>query len=664
MASGWSNPPHWPPSGPRPGFAGPPRPVQPNTSVRAHGPPIAFYGFPVPTSPMVVDLCPPVRRGGLLPHPPLRASGGLAIPFPDPRQQIRLGQRAPQPPDMRGGVNIPIRPAHVPLTVTQQPVLLMSSGSSTSTSGNVSSTNSHPNNHLRRRQGRNTDDSSSGRSEGSRSRSSSGVHPRPPTPVSSLAVLSPLRPRRSYRTWSPPYLYGDVDDDDYDLVYDYRFEFEPYDLSEDSDDDMYFLAPHSFRDSPPARLKGGYECQFVKPFTSEVQTECSICLSVLREPFLVDCCGYRFCKSCIETVSDDLKPCPLCNKDFKTFPDKQLQRMLNQKEVYCKHKDEGCEWTGVLTKLDEHLNINCEDSNKHLDGCKYSMLTCKHCEKSVQRKDFKLHNIRCSGEKYTCEYCNEYSASYHRVTEDHWPECPAHPVDCPNGCGDETLKRREVNKHVACDCPQTVVQCDLAHYGCNVELPRVDMTSHLESGTVDHISLLLKKITELQAENDGLKEEFADVAFELYCVKDMNGVFEDIDDFIEELKRKDGELEEKDCEIQRLQKQLEEATMHTKASPSSHQMPAVTLLPPSYSNDNTKALLVSNLPSNVNEQKLKSLLGPFGRVIKVKILKNSDALVFFEHPDSVNKAMTKNKTCPLKLHGHKLSLHESSYPIH
>ena len=648
MASGWSNPPHWPPIGPRPSFAGPPRPGPPRpglptNSARAHGPPIAFYNCTMPTPPVV--LYPPGRRGGLLPHPPSRASGGLAIPFADPGQQIRLEQRAPlQPPDVRGGVNIPIRPSHVP----PAPYIVYSR-SSTSTSGNVSSINSHPNNHQRRRQGRNTDDSSSGRSEASTSRSS-------------FSVLSQLRPIHSYRGWSPPPFYSDFDEDDYyDMVYDY-IEFEPYDLSEDSDDDMYFLAPHSFRDSPPARLKGGYECQFVKPFTSEVQTECSICLSVLREPFLVDCCGYRFCKSCIETVRDDCKPCPLCNKDFKTFPDKQLQRMLNQKEVYCKHKDKGCEWTGELTKLDEHLNLNCEDSDKRLDGCKYSTLTCKHCEKSVQRKDFKLHNIRCSGEKYTCEYCNEYSGSYHKVSEDHWPECPAHPVDCPNGCGDKMLKRCEVNKHVACDCPQTVIQCDLAHYGCSVRLPRVDMTSHLESGTVDHISLLMKKIAELQDENDGLKEEFADVAFELHCVKDTNDdILEDTNDLIEELKIKDGELEAKDCEIERLQKQLDEAAMHT---PTSHQVPTVNLPPPSYSNDDTKALLVSNLPPNVNEQKLKSLLGPFGRVVRVNILKNSDALVFFEHPDSVNKAMAKSKTGTLKLHGHKLFLHESSYPIH
>ena len=44
----------------------------------------------------------------------------------------------------------------------------------------------------------------------------------------------------------------------------------------------------------------GYACDFVDTIPKELQTECSICLHVLRDPHMVDCCGYRFCKSCIE----------------------------------------------------------------------------------------------------------------------------------------------------------------------------------------------------------------------------------------------------------------------------------------------------------------------------------------------------------------------------
>ena len=135
------------------------------------------------------------------------------------------------------------------------------------------------------------------------------------------------------------------------------------------------------------------------------------------------------------------------------------------------------------------------------------------------------------------------------MTEEHWPECSAYPVKCPNGC-EESLKRSDLNKHLACDCPQTVVQCDLAHFGCEVQLPRVEMASHIENGAMDHISLLTTKFHEAQDEIDGLKEEYADMAFEVHCLQEMNtSIREDNDVLLEELEEKDHELEEKDKEL-------------------------------------------------------------------------------------------------------------------
>lgn len=467
--------------------------------------------------------------------------------------------------------------------------------------------------------------------------------------------------------WSPPPF---DDDDDYDLDYVYHLQFEPYELSDeyDSDSDEAYIMRALVRQmrnapSPPARLTGGYECQFVSPFSSEVQTECSICLSVLREPYLVDCCGYRFCKSCIETVKEDHKPCPLCNKSFKTFPDKQLQRMLSQKEIYCKHKEDGCEWTGELAKLDEHLNAESGESEKRLEGCGYAMLKCSHCEKMVQRQQFKMHNIRCSGEKYTCEYCNSFSASYHKVSEEHWPECPAHPVKCPNGCKDE-LKRSDLNKHLACDCPQTMVQCDLAHFGCEVRLPRAQMMSHIQDGAMDHISLLTTKFRLAQDENSTLKEEFADLAFEVHCLQDMNtSIQQDNDSLLEELEDTNHELEEKDREIERLRKLLGQSAppLNGMAQVSSTSM-AVQIISPTSSHDHSKSLVISNLPPNVNEQKLKSLFGPFGRVTGVSLnLKTCEAVLVFEDRGAISRAVAKGKGVGLRLHGQKLCLREANY---
>ena len=62
----------------------------------------------------------------------------------------------------------------------------------------------------------------------------------------------------------------------------------------------------------------GYSCQFVEAIPTELQTECSICLHTVRDPYMVDCCGYRFCKDCIMPVYVAFKKCPLCNGAFSS----------------------------------------------------------------------------------------------------------------------------------------------------------------------------------------------------------------------------------------------------------------------------------------------------------------------------------------------------------
>lgn len=663
MASGWS--PSGPPWAPPPLFVAPSVAQQtgsifvvPSVGLgsrdrgRGHRQPsqTSLYG-PMPGGPSAfVDFPPRPQRVGLLPRPPIRPP---QFGYPGTANHTR--------PHGPPGGNLPVLPLAPPRYATQQPIRLMSSEPATSSTISRSSRSSDIRQPPPHRSS--SDTATGGRStdRSNRERSRSGVLPRPPTPVYSMAMSPPFSRRTGYHSgiesWSPPPYY---DDDDYDVDYIYHLEYEPYVLSDEYDsdsDDAYIMRAlvQQMRNapSPPARLTGGYECQFVTPFSSDVQTECSICLSVLREPFLVDCCGYRFCKSCIETVKEDHKPCPLCNKSFKTFPDKQLQRMLSQKEIYCKHKEDGCEWTGELTKLDEHLNVECDDSEKRLEGCGYVMLKCSHCEKMVQRQQFKMHNIRCSGEKYTCEYCNDFSASYPKVAEEHWPQCPAYPVKCPNGCEDE-LKRSDLNKHLACDCPQTIVQCDLAHFGCEVRVPRVQMTSHIQDGAMDHISLLTTKFRQAQDEIDSLKEEFADLAFDVHCLQDMNSsIQQDNDSLLEELEDKNCELEEKDEEIKRLRKLLGES-----APPSN----VTTQVPPPSSRDHSKALVISNLPPSVNEQKLKSLFGPFGRVVGVSLnFKTCEAVLVFEDSGAISRAMAKGKGVGLRLHGQKLCLREANY---
>ncbi|CAI8028545.1 Tetraspanin-7 [Geodia barretti] len=81
--------------------------------------------------------------------------------------------------------------------------------------------------------------------------------------------------------------------------------------------------------------RGGYDCEFVEPPPAAFQTDCPICLHVLKEPCLISCpCGQKICRECVEQIKEDDKPCPLCNKtDFTYIRDYGLERYLKAQEV-------------------------------------------------------------------------------------------------------------------------------------------------------------------------------------------------------------------------------------------------------------------------------------------------------------------------------------------
>ena len=45
--------------------------------------------------------------------------------------------------------------------------------------------------------------------------------------------------------------------------------------------------------------KQGFDCKFMEPPLAAPQTDCPVCLLVLREPYQVTCCGKSYYKSCI-----------------------------------------------------------------------------------------------------------------------------------------------------------------------------------------------------------------------------------------------------------------------------------------------------------------------------------------------------------------------------
>ena len=140
----------------------------------------------------------------------------------------------------------------------------------------------------------------------------------------------------------------------------------------------------------------GFDCDFVeKPPRTFPQSECSICLLVLREPYQATCCGKSFCKGCIERIKARTHVCPTCKaENFFSYPNKGLQQSLYDFQVYCSHRSKGCEWTGELRELDNHLNSD-PPADKSLEGCPFTVINCplSHtgCEVRLSRKDVKAH---------------------------------------------------------------------------------------------------------------------------------------------------------------------------------------------------------------------------------------------------------------------------------
>ena len=252
--------------------------------------------------------------------------------------------------------------------------------------------------------------------------------------------------------------------------------------------------------------RGGYECEFVQRPPEVIQTECSICLQVLKEPHLINCCGHNFCKPCIKRVEKDGKSCPLCNEaGFSLMHNKGLERSLRELEVYCTNRKVGCEWVGKLGVLEQHLNSNPEPE-KQLEGCGIVEAKCVHanCGQFFQRRFLGNHQAdECPKRPFSCDYCREYESIFEDVAYNHYPMCKCYPLSCPNNCTPYAIERQNLQDHLDKDCPLQVVNCDFQYAGCEAKLPRQDMPAHLAEN-YSHITLLAVLNQRLAQKNDDM----------------------------------------------------------------------------------------------------------------------------------------------------------------
>ena len=225
-----------------------------------------------------------------------------------------------------------------------------------------------------------------------------------------------------------------------------------------------------------AHHHGGYDNEFVGKVPDRYI--CNICTNTLREPRLVVCCGQHYCHSCLEQwfaeKEINTQTCPHCRQkeEFSHVVDKKIKREILGMKVKCRNHQEGCTWINELGSLNDHL----ESSN----GCGYVEVECPNrCTKvetwkpqthktiTMKRKDVENHLERnCNNREYQCKHCGKKD-TYIEITGEgmnfvrqdyHYKECPEIPTECPNKCGADKIKRKNVDNHRT-KCPLETVYC-------------------------------------------------------------------------------------------------------------------------------------------------------------------------------------------------------------
>ena len=245
----------------------------------------------------------------------------------------------------------------------------------------------------------------------------------------------------------------------------------------------------------------GYQCEFVD---SVEDYECPLCLHVTREPSLNSCCGQHFCQICINRILTDQKPCPLCKASgFTVFFDKKQKRRVVSLKVVCSEKAAGCDWVGSLGDLDSHVSVANGD-------CQFVSVNCSNnCGETVQRKLLATHLANdCLKRPYSCKYC-QLKSTYEEIRDKHTPVCTKYPVPCPNKCQTDRLERGQLQQHIR-ECPLQEIDCELKELGCNVKIPRKDISKHMEESSQSHLRLMTAYVLKTNEQVRSLQQQQAD----------------------------------------------------------------------------------------------------------------------------------------------------------
>ena len=146
----------------------------------------------------------------------------------------------------------------------------------------------------------------------------------------------------------------------------------------------------------------------------------------------------------------------------------------------------------------------------HLVDCAYTNIACLFCDKLHPRHEMEQHQSSlCPKRPFTCFMYEKYESTYENVVNSHAPVCKCRPVECPNLCGANNLQHQHLEEHVSSQCPLTCVECEFSDVGCDANVYRKDLASHLTDNLVTHMSLLAMENRKLKLQLEKHKEKAA-----------------------------------------------------------------------------------------------------------------------------------------------------------
>lgn len=219
---------------------------------------------------------------------------------------------------------------------------------------------------------------------------------------------------------------------------------------------------------------------------------CPLCNSLSLQPHTTTCdCHAHCCLSCLITRQQQgLPPCSRAEHvNAVWLPDGGIKRKVDALEVKCPLRDSGCKWIGPLGQMPQHVN-----EGRQWGECKFAPLPCPlGCgggSGTVRRGELNKHVAnKCPMRSHECPHCLE-QGTYLDITTDHTHHCPNRPIKCPNGCGIRRLQRRETDEHISLECPLATVCCEYEYLGCKVQPLRKHYQRHLKQFSQTH-SLLV-----------------------------------------------------------------------------------------------------------------------------------------------------------------------------